>query len=34
MFVFVLNIFSEGVVDTSKCNVFFEARILVASAEN
>lgn len=34
MFVFALNISSEGVVDTSKCKVFFKSRILVASAEN
>lgn len=32
--VFVLNISSESVVDTGKCNVFLKERILVASAGN
>lgn len=34
MFVFALNVSSESVVDTGKCNVFLKERILVASAEN
>lgn len=34
MHAFSLNISSESVMETGKCNVFFKARILVASTKD